>query len=198
MLFSAPMVRALRENRKTVTRRTRGLNKINEAPDAWKYVSAFDGEPAESVKPEWHRFQNRGTEEVVNIRSPYGVPGDRLWVREAWSDASGTGGDQLALYRATYKGHSGIAWKPSIHMPRWASRDTLEVVSVRPERLQAITEADAIAEGVQMVGPADLTDRGSFAKLWDSINGPGSWERNDWVWRIEFRRFPVNRGASAG
>jgi hypothetical protein len=80
-------------------------------------------------------------------------------------------------------------WKPSIHMFRWASRITLEITGVRVERLQDISEADAIAEGCQCSGvPASLTNRGAFAKLWESINGTGSWDANPWVWVVEFRR----------
>jgi len=78
-------------------------------------------------------------------------------------------------------------WKPSIHMPRWASRINLEVVSVRVERLQNISEDDALAEGITLVergtSPVD-----QFKKLWESINGPGSWEANPWVWVVEFKR----------
>jgi len=79
-------------------------------------------------------------------------------------------------------------WKPSIHMPRRMSRITLEIVSVRMELLQDITEEDAIAEGAQFAGfPASLSNRGAFAKLWELINGPESWGENPWVWVVEFK-----------
>ena len=80
-------------------------------------------------------------------------------------------------------------WRPSIHMPRWASRLFLEVTDVRVERVQEVSEEGAIAEGMQMVGPAALSDRTSFAHLWDTINAKRgySWESNPWVWVIEFR-----------
>ncbi len=97
-----------------------------------------------------------------------------------------------------------MKWKPSIHMPRWASRITLEVTGVRVERLQDISEEDAIAEGVEVLwrgyddaqdfyrnyhtGGYLFTAKASYRTLWESINGPGSWERNDWVWVIEFKR----------
>ncbi len=98
-----------------------------------------------------------------------------------------------------------MKWKPSIHMPRWASRITLEVTGVRVERLQDISEEDAIAEGVECweergyddaqdfyrnyhTGGDLFTAKASYRTLWESINGPGSWERNDWVWVIEFKR----------
>jgi hypothetical protein len=95
---------------------------------------------------------------------------------------------------------AGVKWKPSIHMPRWASRITLEVTGVRVERLQAITEEDARAEGVDLSKPMPGTVNGkpatvaifdhrkAFAVLWDAINGPGSWERSPWVWVVSFRR----------
>ena len=98
-------------------------------------------------------------------------------------------------------------WRPSIHMPRWASRITLEITDIRVERLQEISEDDAKAEGVEpwVIGdgwreyglPPDVeaagthplrSARDSFASLWESINGPGSWKANPWVWVIEFRR----------
>jgi hypothetical protein len=96
-------------------------------------------------------------------------------------------------------------WKPSIHMPRWASRITLEVVSVRVERLQDISEEDAMSESIESWeerGVDDAQDyyrdyvtgghvynaKDSFRSLWQSINGPGSWEANPWVWVVEFKR----------
>ncbi len=92
--------------------------------------------------------------------------------------------------------------KPSIHMPRWASRLTLEITAVRVERLQDISEADAIAEGVERVGDRfkqympmfdgsaynPALAKSSYSQLWESINGPGSWAANPWVWVVSFRR----------
>lgn len=82
-------------------------------------------------------------------------------------------------------------WKPSIHMPRWASRITLEVTGVRVERLQDISEADAIAEGAPWAAcgaPQEGSHKAGFAQLWESINGSNSWSTNPWVWVIEFKR----------
>ncbi len=143
----------------------------------------------------------------AGIRSPYGQPGDRLWVRETWGlfDTEPKDGPEKAkvFYRATDGDRDELRyqlWRPSIHMPRWASRITLEVASVRVERLQDITEADAIAEGVERLTDDDgwrcyLGECGgytnaltSFRSLWESINGPGSWAANPWVWRVEFKR----------
>jgi hypothetical protein len=131
---------------------------------------------------------------------PYGSPGDRLWVREAFRDARSHAAGRV-LYRAD--GDVACGWKPSIHMPRSASRITLEVTGVRVERLQAISEADALAEGVSFVAdgcarfgvdglPGSWCDCAvtAYAALWESINGAGSWDANPWVWVIEFKRLP--------
>jgi hypothetical protein len=83
----------------------------------------------------------------------------------------------------------GGKWRPSNHMPRWASRITLEITAVRVERLNYISKVDAIAEGCQCAGvPASLSDVGAFAKLWESIKGKGSWKANPWVWVIQFEK----------
>ena len=108
---------------------------------------------------------------------------------------------RTALYRATCLNHPDERWRPSIHMPRWACRLTLEVVSVRVERLQDITEEDAKAEGMAVpVGQDFVAARGLFAALWDKINGDrwpkrmASWEANPWVWRLVFKRVEVQHG----
>jgi hypothetical protein len=137
-------------------------------------------------------------------RCPYGAVGDRLWVRETWAASLDSDGDMCKpfLYRATYDeavygqlkasfsdrateiwdvvGNTG--WRPSIHMPRWASRLTLEVTGVRVERVQDISEADAKAEGVKSAA--------EFCALWDEINGARGygWDANPWVWVVEFKR----------
>lgn len=193
ILFSGPMVRAVLAGRKTQTRRI-----IKPQPDE-------DGIVRELATGRWV-----DTSERV-YRCPFGEPGDRLWVREGfcptWSDGGGDShecaelnGAQTIVYRA-----DGISpfpvrrWRPSIHMPRWASRITLEVTGVRVERVQDISEEDAVAEGVCEVdgkrgvfdggGPAmGPTAKHAFMRLWDSIYGPGAWERNDWVWAATFRR----------
>jgi hypothetical protein len=132
----------------------------------------------------------------LNIGCPYGVPGDRLWVRETWHP-SDSGPE---LYAADYdsKERAGVeAWKPSIHMPRRASRITLEVTDVRVERLQDITEDEARAEGCDgkscPVGNLRAWSasqcRYQFAWLWDEINGSrAAWSDNPYVWAITFRR----------
>lgn len=142
---------------------------------------------------------------VIDRCCPYGRPGDRLWVREShwwFKDECDheTGYYPPALtaddveYRADgeSKRHG---WRPSIHMPRWASRILLDIKAVRVERLQDINEMDAAAEGVATWAPgalspdslnADPSDQ--FRWLWTSINGPDSWAQNPWVWVVEFKR----------
>lgn len=127
--------------------------------------------------------------------------GDRLWVRETgWQRPERTpkmmreGADTWAPYYFDADGLTeadheqfkswGFKRRPSIFMPRWASRISLEIVNVRIERLQDISEADAKAEGVEAVG----THRVSYIALWNTLNGAGSWEANPWVWVVEFKR----------
>jgi hypothetical protein len=161
------------------------------------------------------------------VRCPYGAPGDRLWVREAWS-VNGIGvliaGDVIHSAEIGYRADGGeiswecppafyerendreafgvrsTAWRPSIHLPRWASRLTLEIVDVRVERLQSISVADAEAEGWggylnSAIPGDDLLCYGNgprtwFRKLWDSINAARGfgWDANPWCWAITFRR----------
>lgn len=184
ILFSAPMVRALLNGTKTQTRRV--------------------------VK----RFEVRAGMPEPEMQSllrccPYGAPGDRLWVRETFAKIDGQTQPWIETdYRATYThgdrlGDSlGIKkrWTPAIHMPRAASRITLDVTGVRVERLQDIGEADARAEGSPCVDEVsgrevlfpDASKCGTFKLgfrvVWEAINGPGSWDANPWVWCIEFRR----------
>ncbi|MGV6875881.1 hypothetical protein ACUSIJ_24750 [Pseudochelatococcus sp. B33] len=190
ILFSAPMVRALIDGRKTMTRRV-----LKPQPSRRDF---------RNVSPETARWFHDPVRGGMWISDGCAVgpfksfsPGDRLWVREAfsydsldvdrdgllppwyWADGNPTGGDYTKP-------------RPSIHMPRWASRLTLIVTGVRVERLQDISEEDAIAEGVlcDSDGWRDYlmpqtqccpTAKDSFRTLWNSINGPGAWEANPWV-----------------
>ena len=216
------MVRAILEGRKTQTRR---IVKPQTAVLTDAMARALD------VRPPSH-------ENMPVIPCPYGNPGDRLWVRETFhTSLIGDAGTAITYksgpettneepwhnftssveaYEWTaqkYKKH----WMPSIHMPRWASRIDLEVTGVRVERLQDISEEDAIAEGGAWTDTgknewgqqnngwshcgnthADgclLTARHSFWNLWNKINGPGSWERNEWVWVVEFKRIMAEKKA---
>ena len=135
------------------------------------------------------------TRRVIKRKCPYGKPGDRLWVRETWARVSVPEGTTarkiLTLFKASmpFSGIDGteVRWKPSIHMPRYVSRITLEVTDVRAERLNDISEEDAQSEGV-LPSDFDKTYRYSFLKLWESIYGKWSWNNNPWVWVIEFKR----------
>lgn len=207
ILFSAPMVRAILEGRKTQTRRVvkpprghelvelrsheadpRFSGKHND-PMSWGYPYFDDGAPA--LLGQWPEL------------CPYGAPGDRLWVRETFCGNC----DDSLVYRATVDADTDwnseeiaeTRWRPSIHMPRWASRIDLEVTGVRVERLRDINETDAIAEGIQPFGDGNGyhvdegrfyygTASGSYCSLWESINGAGSWNANPWVWVVEFKR----------
>ncbi len=171
------MVRAILDGRKTQTRR---IVKVNEAGQWVCHAVRSCLNPEES----WQR-------DVMASECPYGKPGDRLWVREScYVESIGTenGYGRHILYRATDQDAPVSKWTPSIHMPRWASRITLEVVSVGVERLNDCSREDAIAEGID-IDPEWPTDpRDTYRSLWESINGPGSWEANPWVWVVEFRK----------
>ena len=182
IIFSAPMVRALLAGTKTQTRR---IAKPVKHPDLGNVYS-----PGALVLE--HEPQH-----VIDRACPYGKPGgDRLYVREAW--AAPHAYDHLPprlipqdarIHYAATEDRGGLLWRPSIHMPRWASRITLEVTGVRVERLQGISEADAIAEGARnsLHLPGGRFARENFEHLWWTINGDGSWESNPWVWVVEFK-----------
>jgi hypothetical protein len=214
ILFSAPMVRALLAGTKTQTRRA-----LKRQP--WASCSIEEGGDGESpfVYSSLHGAGpgHEVEEERTPCRCPYGVPGDRLWVRETWAferNAIGSAREEEGpfVYRATDSEQRRLCdrWRPSIHMPRWASRILLEIVSVRVERLQDIRAADARAEGLHRY-PYDWRDSEfplddvayepfegfgtryscasqAYCALWESINGAGSWAANPWVWSVEFRR----------
>ena len=199
ILFSAPMVRALLDGRKSQTRRI-----IKDAPSEAGWICYVEA---------------TGTRKWIGPNGYPSMPctmrfakGDRLWVREAWAYH---GGDEMLYqrepgavgYRAdvetdprlSFGNVPGGRWRVSIHMPRWASRLTLTVTDVGVERLQAINEQEAIAEGIawQMIRRPDGSSRArwfgvphvgrdldpvrAYADLWDSINGVGSWDANPWV-----------------
>lgn len=140
--------------------------------------------------------------DVLAHHCPHGKPGDRLWVRETflirWLDEE----DDTPVYRSTFQPDDlpyEPKWTPSIHMPRWASRITLEVTGIKVERVQAITAEECLAEGMPPLGALESIQeypKGSalpryFAKLWDGIYAkrPGlSWHDNPWVWAVSFRR----------
>lgn len=142
-------------------------------------------------------------ERSAPTRCPHGSPGGRLWVRETWAPCPDDRDGRHFIYRADdVRRYDGEAWKwrPSIHMPRAASRITLELTDVRVQRLQDISAADSISEGIGFEARLrgyclpdgshfHATDpRVSYWSLWDAINGSGSVEQNPWVWVITFKR----------
>ena len=197
ILFSAPMVRAILEGRKTQTRRIvkpqpSGSN-TEKDPYGWRWKWV----PTDKRIP-IHEWGKDATGWISMLKHcPYGVPGDRLWVRETWGPCDG-GFCYRASERPTVKPDDG-RWHPAIHMPRWASRSTLEIEAVRVERIIEISEEDAMAEGVVYrdtcwYATDDpnaipwMTASGAYRELWESINGFGAWDANPWVWTIQFRR----------
>ncbi len=241
ILFSAPMVRALLDGSKTQTRRVvkpqPSGSSLDDPLDGKWLGKTFDGLILPKIRD-------------LPIETPYGQPGDRLWVRESWrigawcedngllaidylasepektpwikvpEDAENFhGGSVFEKYwvqstddaiesdlstdiNGRYHwepGQSPCRKRPSIHMPRWASRITLEITRVRVERLQEISGDDAKAEGVDIPKTMSVLDndtkgrphsayRHCYKLLWESINGPGSWDLNPWVWVVEFTR----------
>lgn len=208
IIFSAPMVRAILDDRKTQTRRVVQLPHQNPL-GAWEPTGIGGPNGGRTVAgntiPEQGAIWHTRTGEC--IACPYGAPGGRLWVREnGWERPALSardlrdGADTWPPYE--YDAEPLMSWedgelkrlgwrrRPSIHMPRWASRITLEIESVRVERLQDISEADAEAEGVRnsLHLQGGRFARDNFAHLWWTINGDGSWEANPWVWVVSFRR----------
>lgn len=204
ILFSAPMVRAILDGRKTQTRRVvkpqppSGFPFPQDATTGGVTACWWTDRNIDADDLSWWP----GYDHQEAMKCPFGSPGDLLWVRETWAlNPDENPLDAGAIYRATDPGwddsESGLRWKPSIHMPRWASRITLEITSVRVERLNEITEEDAKAEGIphdKWSFPQSTTPmRTGFQVLWESINGPGSWDANPWVWVVEFKRLEVAR-----
>ncbi|MFB2706970.1 hypothetical protein [Marinobacter shengliensis] len=199
ILFNDDMIRAILEGRKTQTRRiAKNVVFDSRFRSKWKAVHkhtevAIDTPPA-----------------MLGDVCPYGQLSDRLWVREAhafvpmpayrcstgiYQKINPSDDYEACVYRENFDRARSFPWRPSIHMPRWASRITLEITGVRVERLQEISEEDARAEGVPGEKEAaaaglDWYDkpRRAFRFLWQSINGPDSWDANPWVWVVEFKR----------
>lgn len=196
ILFKGPMVRSILRDTK---RQTRRLVKLDESGRALR------------GKKRWHL-----DDPEASLASPYGQPGDQLWVKETWrcvraypfSDFKRSSMDDIA-YRASQDDESEMIrrsyrfkWSPSLLMPRVYARLFLEIESTRPERLQDITDEDAILEGAmdwlneiptlpqwEKRGTSyKWTPREAFRFLWTSINGIDSWDANPWVWRIGFHR----------
>jgi hypothetical protein len=224
MLYSTPMVQGLLEVRKNQTRRTKGLEKVNENPDQWIYDGYLvKGDIKNGIDTNlYHVFKNKITNERIDIPEVY-KKGDILWVRENLYQNGEEGIEYSAFGEAIdegiipfdygpYGGEYSFRTIPSIHMPKWACRIFLNVISVKMERLFDITEEDAKYEGIfydelfkgfdcymcstsghigngQSCNDGFFIDpRASFYSLWISINGADSFKSNPWVWVIKFER----------
>ncbi|HCI6403488.1 TPA: hypothetical protein NPO96_003402 [Klebsiella variicola subsp. variicola] len=194
MIFNSEMVCAILDGRKTQTRRpikwkqTR-FTEIGEREDGSKWPWSEDAEHACDF---WHPC-------------PFGAVGDRIWVRETWARYNIDQNSHDIAYRATTPADwpEEGRWRPSIHMPRWASRILLEITNVGVQRLQDISSGDAVREGIcqlpasgryclspgdQYFGGASHSAKEVYSWLWSSIYGEESWKANPWVWVIEFKR----------
>lgn len=232
ILFSAPMVRALLAGSKTQTRRivkfpAKWVPCLEDEADAYNHNRGY-GPVGLHIEPRGRAITDatEGTYDVLTC--PYGAPGDRLWVRETWRTLARYDGAAPRdvpvgemVQHVAEEADRIRPWgcgRPSIFMPRWASRITLEVTGMRVERLNAISEADAVAEGITSsvkhvamntylprYGAPGVpcvradeersegedfheTAAAAYRTLWESINGAGSWDANPWVWCVEFRR----------
>jgi len=202
ILMSGPMVKAILDGRKTQTRRI-----------VKKTFPSLSSSTGYSIR--LNRNRSIETDERALPFCPYGQPGDRLWVRETFLPCIRTGHEgRIPIGEATYvcfrdgsqkfrkngnyyqePPHNGslnwpscAVWRPSIHMPRWASRITLEITDVRVEHLQDISVEDVQAEGCTGSPFGPIGDRILFPTLWDQIHSEGSWAANPWVWCISFKR----------
>lgn len=229
ILFSAEMVRALLDDSKTQTRRV-----VKPQPPEWVETFGYTCfTPRGSISGRG-TYGDEGPAEKF-FACPYGAVGDRLWVRETLRESEEGGwvyaadGAPIEMYEDDPRVPAMVSWAHhvqrdvcvSIHMPRWASRLTLEITAVRVERVQEISEEDAIAEGVEtdiwdqalvvrkydepdawfqmwsgdISNYVDLEDihRASYRTLWDSLNAKRGfgWNVNPFVWVIEFRRVPL-------
>lgn len=188
VIFNGEMVRAILDGRKTQTRRAisdRQLHLIDVASQVGECYPLESG------------IDHANSQSYYREHCPFGQVGDRLWVRETWARYNIDQDAHDMAYRATTPDDwpKEGRWRPSIHMPRWASRITLEITAVRVERLNDISDGDAMREGCSA---ADMKSGDCvadvFARLWASIYGTENWIANPWVWVIEFRRV---RGSDA-
>ncbi|EKE1693900.1 hypothetical protein OTU53_003585 [Salmonella enterica] len=210
MIFNAEMVNAILSGRKTQTRR----------PIKWKQTRFTEiAERDDGSLWPWAEDCERGGD--IWFACPFGEVGDRIWVRETWqvihdhidesshveyrTYAPSIQKEKDRYWHAVYAEHfgdesredRGFPWRPAIHMPRWASRITLEITDVRVERLRGLSEEDAKSEGIIPSAGGVLPGweyRINFRDLWMDIYGTDNWEANPWVWVIEFKR--VEGGAA--
>ena len=203
MLMSTPMIQAYKKGIKTMTRRLKGLKIINDEPDKWgfdtKIYTSLDGKGTQGILA-----CNIATEIPIFLPLPYGNIGDNLWFRETWCNINKSGIEPEFYYfadtdEAEDYDPSEWKWKPSIHMPRIAARFMPKILGYGLERLQNITDKDAIDEGIESQQNCfwKLYDGGgwvdkpimSYRSLWEKINGKDSWKENPWVWVVKFERY---------
>lgn len=209
MIFNDEMVRAILDGRKTQTRRIMKNQPAGDRPDTPVSVRRL----AEGFQ--WHGWHG----ESSIFPCPFGAVNDRIWVRETFQgplfdyEQMGSYLENSSIFEkpkfCVYKADGNPApeffdaddnlrccWRPSIHMPRWASRILLEITDVRVERLNSISEDDAQSEGtapaVYTITPPEAVYRVGFGDLWRSIYGEENWKANPWVWVIEFQRIEAN------
>lgn len=220
ILFSGAMVRALLEGRKTQTRRV----VKHRFPYLWnepyyatgKVLTGLENQPGAFMEFRYRKQDEpdyQGSPAAALVECPYGQSGDVLWVRETWSKAELSLSSEL-FYRADGELAASQStftyiererrWRPSIHMPRWASRLALRITDVRVQRLLDISEEDSQAEGARASDAVVIfqdgtlqrelsnTNRGAFCCLWEAINGAGSWDANPWVWALTFEVEKIN------
>lgn len=202
------MVRSILAGYKTQTRRV-----VKPKPPGWATGAKFCNEGWGTDRKHKWCFNDDAAFESFTSNCPYGQPADHLWVRETfyWDRfekltaskprdferdlyyrADGECCDQIPECQCASEGK--VEWSPSIFMRRWASRITLEIVDVRVERLKAISEEDANAEGVEPYGPDDGRYKEGYKELFESINGKGSWKANPWVWVVTFKQVFNEKG----
>lgn len=213
MIFNGPMVKAILSGQKTQTRRIMKVQPVLNGSFYEVYGAGWSKGVKSVPVVHGHSLSNN---------CPFGIVGDRIWVRETWQGplVDFEHSDDLlrnpekyekpenCVYAADgvpapefYDADDNLrcCWRPSIHMPRWASRILLEITNVRVERLNDISEQDAIAEGIERYnddgivyygpyGKGDCRPERAFSDLWKSIYGDENWEKNPWVWVIEFKR----------
>lgn len=184
ILFSGMMVNAILEGRKTVTRRVIKPQPLHDCTH---------GDYYKGTQIIGHTFDDG----LGPRKCQYGLVNDRLWVRETWQKAHVNcwGGlpktvdpndpEYAAYYRSGFDRSEPSGWRPSIFMPRWASRLTLEIISIRVERLQDITPSEVRKEGLPDL---DAGAVGAFARMWSEINPKYPWQSNPWLWVIEFKK----------
>ena len=210
ILFSTPMVQAIQTGTKTQTRRTKGLDSINEKPNNYRYDGISDDEHDSYIGCHFFEYldkEGNPKETYTPEECPYAI-GDVLWVRETFHSIHDSDTDIFLRYG--YKAdndYKGAKWKPSIFMPREACRIFLKVTNIRAERLMEMSKEDAVCEGVKIASSSDkkvffdgricyelkgntVTDNPiqAFQNIWENINGKDSWSKNPWVWVIEFEK----------